>query len=101
MLFFLFRKEGGKFGFAESMPKERITTLKRDEAPVEMTDVEETAKDIVNRTETTTEVYLLAHTAYLKRVFEQLISVENVLIYCLEIQKKKSNYMMCQRMHEM
>ncbi|XP_050975065.1 exosome complex component RRP45 [Labeo rohita] len=50
------RKEGGKFGFAESMPKERITTLKRDEAPVEMTDVEETAKDIVNRTETTTEV---------------------------------------------
>uniref|UniRef100_A0A671RCP3 Exosome complex component RRP45 n=1 Tax=Sinocyclocheilus anshuiensis TaxID=1608454 RepID=A0A671RCP3_9TELE len=50
------RKEGGKFGFAESMPKERITTLKRDDAPVEMTDVKETASDIVNRTETTTEV---------------------------------------------
>ncbi|ROI16025.1 Exosome complex component RRP45 [Anabarilius grahami] len=50
------RKEGGKFGFAESMPKERITTLKRDKAPVEMTDVKETANDIVNRTETTTEV---------------------------------------------
>ncbi|NP_001006077.1 exosome complex component RRP45 [Danio rerio] len=49
------RKEGGKFGFAESMPKERITTLKRDEAPVEMTDVKETADDIVQRTETTTE----------------------------------------------
>uniref|UniRef100_A0A673IAI2 Exosome complex component RRP45 n=1 Tax=Sinocyclocheilus rhinocerous TaxID=307959 RepID=A0A673IAI2_9TELE len=49
------RKEGGKFGFAESMPKERITTLKRDDAPVEMTDVKETASDIVNRTETTTE----------------------------------------------
>uniref|UniRef100_A0A8B9HR34 Exosome complex component RRP45 n=1 Tax=Astyanax mexicanus TaxID=7994 RepID=A0A8B9HR34_ASTMX len=31
------RKEGGRFGFAESMPKERITALKRDEAPVEMT----------------------------------------------------------------
>lgn len=50
------RKEGGKFGFAESMPKERITTLKRDEVPVEMTDVKETASDIVDRTETTTEV---------------------------------------------
>ncbi|XP_026124291.1 exosome complex component RRP45-like [Carassius auratus] len=49
------RKEGGKFGFAESMPKERITTLKRDEVPVEMTDVKETANDIVNSTETTTE----------------------------------------------
>lgn len=49
------RKEGGKFGFAESMPKERITTLKRDEAPVEMTDVKETANEIVNRTETPTE----------------------------------------------
>ncbi|XP_059409845.1 exosome complex component RRP45-like [Carassius carassius] len=50
------RKEGGKFGFAESMPKERITTLKRDQAPVEMTDVKETANEIVNRTETPTEV---------------------------------------------
>uniref|UniRef100_A0A9R1SIU0 Exosome complex component RRP45 n=2 Tax=Cyprinus carpio TaxID=7962 RepID=A0A9R1SIU0_CYPCA len=50
------RKEGGKFGFAESMPKERITTLKRDEVPVEMTDVKETASDIVDRTETTAEV---------------------------------------------
>lgn len=49
------RKEGGKFGFAESMPKERITTLKREEAPVEMTDVKETANEIVNRTETPTE----------------------------------------------
>uniref|UniRef100_A0A8C2B5R1 Exosome complex component RRP45 n=1 Tax=Cyprinus carpio TaxID=7962 RepID=A0A8C2B5R1_CYPCA len=49
------RKEGGKFGFAESMPKERITALKRDEAPVEMTDVKETASEIVNRTETPTE----------------------------------------------
>ncbi|XP_052402100.1 exosome complex component RRP45-like [Carassius gibelio] len=50
------RKEGGKFGFAESMPKERITTLKREEAPVEMADVKETANEIVNRTETPTEV---------------------------------------------
>lgn len=52
------RKEGGKFGFAESMPKERITTLKRDETPVEMADVNETAEEILNKTETTTEPYL-------------------------------------------
>uniref|UniRef100_A0A673G5I5 Exosome complex component RRP45 n=1 Tax=Sinocyclocheilus rhinocerous TaxID=307959 RepID=A0A673G5I5_9TELE len=78
------RKEGGKFGFAESMPKERITTLKRDEAPVEMTDVKETANEIVNRTETPTEAYLLAHTEYLKRVLEELTLIENVLISCLE-----------------
>ncbi|XP_065110694.1 exosome complex component RRP45 [Paramisgurnus dabryanus] len=49
------RKEGGKFGFAESMPRERITTLKRDETPVEMADVNETAEEILNKTETTTE----------------------------------------------
>lgn len=71
--FILFRKEGGKFGFAESMPKERITTLKREEAPVEMTDVKETAKEIVNRTETPTEAYLLAHRAHLKIVLEELL----------------------------
>ncbi|XP_030644042.1 exosome complex component RRP45 [Chanos chanos] len=45
------RKEGGKFGFAESMPKERITALKKDEAPVEMTDVQDTANEIISRTE--------------------------------------------------
>lgn len=60
-VWFFFRKEGGKFGFAESMPKERITTLKREEAPVEMTDVKETANDIVTRTETSTEAYLIAY----------------------------------------
>ncbi|KAI4874155.1 hypothetical protein NFI96_014079, partial [Prochilodus magdalenae] len=45
------RKEGGKFGFAESMPKERITALKREEAPVEMKDVQETAEEIVSNAE--------------------------------------------------
>ncbi|KTG02976.1 hypothetical protein cypCar_00021861 [Cyprinus carpio] len=85
------RKEGGKFGFAESMPKERITTLKRDEVPVEMTDVKETASDIVDRTETTAEVYLLAYTASLKIVLEKLMLIENVLISCLEMQKYKTS----------
>lgn len=96
--FILFRKEGGKFGFAESMPKERITTLKRDEAPVEMTDVKETANEIVNRTETPTEAYLLAHTAYLKIVLEELTLIESVLISCLEMQKKTSD--VSEEMHE-
>ncbi|XP_048852484.1 exosome complex component RRP45 [Brienomyrus brachyistius] len=40
------RKEGGKFGFAESMAKERITALKTEIAPVEMTDVEKAVDDI-------------------------------------------------------
>ncbi|XP_076846861.1 exosome complex component RRP45 [Brachyhypopomus gauderio] len=42
------RKEGGRFGFAESMPKERVTALKRGETPMEMTDVQETADRIIS-----------------------------------------------------
>ncbi|XP_075947246.1 exosome complex component RRP45 [Anarhichas minor] len=45
------RKEGGRCGFAESMPQERITALKIDETSVEMTDVTERAKDIVQKAE--------------------------------------------------
>lgn len=45
------RKEGGRCGFAESMPQERITALKMDETSVEMTDVTERAKDIIQKTE--------------------------------------------------
>lgn len=76
------------------MPKERITTLKRDEAPVEMTDVKETANDIVNRTEPTTEVYLNAHITWEHGelpVLEKLMLIENVLISCLGTQKKQSD----------
>ncbi|KAM9819134.1 exosome complex component RRP45 [Syngnathus typhle] len=40
------RKAGGKCGFAESMPQERITALKMEETPVEMTDATEQANDI-------------------------------------------------------
>ncbi|MFT7807517.1 exosome complex component RRP45 [Arapaima gigas] len=49
------RKEGGKFGYVESMPKERITALKTEVAPVETTDIEMKAKDIVCRTEAPSE----------------------------------------------
>ncbi|XP_069573900.1 exosome complex component RRP45 [Brachyistius frenatus] len=45
------RKAGGRCGFAESMPQERITALKMDETPVEMTDVAERVDDIVRKAE--------------------------------------------------
>ncbi|KAI1887296.1 hypothetical protein AGOR_G00188830 [Albula goreensis] len=49
------RKEGGKFGFAESIPKQRITALKSDEAAIEMTDMEEKAEGIISSTEPPSE----------------------------------------------
>ncbi|XP_041964049.1 exosome complex component RRP45 isoform X1 [Alosa sapidissima] len=45
------RKDRGKFGFAESLPKERITALKTQEAPVEMKDIQETASAIISKAE--------------------------------------------------
>eukprot|EP00064_Thunnus_orientalis_P006018 superscaffoldBa00000607_g6032 len=54
------RKAGGRCGFAESMPQERITALKMDETPVEMTDVTETANDIVQKAEAPPQTYPLA-----------------------------------------
>ncbi|XP_060772526.1 exosome complex component RRP45 [Neoarius graeffei] len=43
------RKDGGKFGFAESITKERITVLTREETPLEMTDVQATADEIISK----------------------------------------------------
>ncbi|XP_074483667.1 exosome complex component RRP45 isoform X1 [Sebastes fasciatus] len=45
------RKAGGRCGFAESMPQERITALKMEETSVEMTDVTDRANDIVQKAE--------------------------------------------------
>ncbi|XP_029296200.1 exosome complex component RRP45 [Cottoperca gobio] len=45
------RKAGGRCGFAESMPQERITALKMDKTSVEMTDVSDRANDIVQKSE--------------------------------------------------
>ncbi|XP_061685425.1 exosome complex component RRP45 [Syngnathoides biaculeatus] len=45
------RKGGGRCGFAESMPQERITALKKEETSVEMPDATERANDIVLETE--------------------------------------------------
>uniref|UniRef100_A0A8C5HNA8 Exosome complex component RRP45 n=1 Tax=Gouania willdenowi TaxID=441366 RepID=A0A8C5HNA8_GOUWI len=45
------RKAGERCGFAESMPQERITALKMDETPVEVTDAAETANEIISAAE--------------------------------------------------
>ncbi|XP_069487265.1 exosome complex component RRP45 isoform X2 [Ambystoma mexicanum] len=45
------RKEGGKFGFAESIPDQRITALKMERAPVDTSDVEEKAGEILTLAE--------------------------------------------------
>ncbi|XP_036306066.1 exosome complex component RRP45 isoform X2 [Pipistrellus kuhlii] len=45
------RKEGGKFGFAESIAKQRITAFKMEEAPVDTSDVEEKAEEILAEAE--------------------------------------------------
>lgn len=54
----LYRKEGGKFGFAESIANQRITTFKMETAPVDTSDVEEKAEEILAEAEPPVEVYL-------------------------------------------
>ncbi|GAA6070949.1 exosome complex component RRP45, partial [Tachysurus ichikawai] len=49
-------KEGGKFGFAESVVKERITVLTREEAPLDTTDIQTTADGIVGSADALPEV---------------------------------------------
>uniref|UniRef100_A0A1A8LFM4 Exosome complex component RRP45 n=1 Tax=Nothobranchius pienaari TaxID=704102 RepID=A0A1A8LFM4_9TELE len=41
------RKAGGKCGFAESMPQDRITALKMDQTDVEMTNVSQTGSGMI------------------------------------------------------
>uniref|UniRef100_A0A8C9P2A9 Exosome complex component RRP45 n=1 Tax=Spermophilus dauricus TaxID=99837 RepID=A0A8C9P2A9_SPEDA len=45
------RKEGGKFGFAESIANQRITAFKMEKAPVDTSDVEEKAEEIMAEAE--------------------------------------------------
>lgn len=49
------RKEGGKFGFVESIPDQRITALKMEMSPVDTSDVEEKAEEIMSQAEPPTE----------------------------------------------
>ena len=51
------RKEGGRCGFAESMPRERITVLKKQETPVETEDIKEKAKEIIQKAEPPSQMY--------------------------------------------
>lgn len=52
------RKEGGKFGFAESIPNQRITAFKMESAAVDTNDVEEQAGEIIAKADPPAEVYL-------------------------------------------
>uniref|UniRef100_A0A8D2D4Y0 Exosome complex component RRP45 n=1 Tax=Sciurus vulgaris TaxID=55149 RepID=A0A8D2D4Y0_SCIVU len=50
------RKEGGKFGFAESIANQRITAFKMEKAPIDTSDVEEKAEEIIAEAEPPPEV---------------------------------------------
>ncbi|XP_025777409.1 exosome complex component RRP45 [Puma concolor] len=52
------RKEGGKFGFAESIASQRITAFKMEKAPIDTSDVEEKAEEIIAEAEPPSEVFL-------------------------------------------
>ncbi|KAE8630486.1 hypothetical protein XENTR_v10000838 [Xenopus tropicalis] len=51
------RKEGGKFGFAESLPEKRITALKMEKSAVDTTDVENKVEKIILDAEPPSRVY--------------------------------------------
>ncbi|CAJ0933269.1 unnamed protein product [Ranitomeya imitator] len=51
------RKEGGKFGFAESLPDQKITALKIEKSPVDTSDVEGKAEEIISRSEPPSDCY--------------------------------------------
>ncbi|NXQ27745.1 EXOS9 protein, partial [Alaudala cheleensis] len=51
------RKEGGKFGFAESIPNQRITAFKMDSAAVDTNDVQEQAGEIIAKADPPAEVF--------------------------------------------
>ncbi|NXY88980.1 EXOS9 protein, partial [Alcedo cyanopectus] len=51
------RKEGGKFGFAESIPDQKITAFKMDSAAVDTNNVEEQAEEIITKADPPSEVF--------------------------------------------
>lgn len=52
------RKEGGKFGFAESIPNQKITAFKMESATVDTNNVEEQAEEIITKADPPSEVYV-------------------------------------------
>ncbi|XP_057261131.1 exosome complex component RRP45 [Pezoporus wallicus] len=51
------RKEGGKFGFAESIPNQKITAFKMESAAVDTNNVEEQAEEIITKADPPSEVF--------------------------------------------
>ncbi|KFP78668.1 Exosome complex component RRP45, partial [Apaloderma vittatum] len=51
------RKEGGKFGFAESIPDQKITAFKMESAAVDTNNVEEQAEEIITKADPPSEVF--------------------------------------------
>ncbi|XP_065692334.2 exosome complex component RRP45 [Patagioenas fasciata] len=51
------RKEGGKFGFAESIPNQKITAFKVESTAVDTDKVEEQAEEIIAKAEPPSEVF--------------------------------------------
>ncbi|XP_062430007.1 exosome complex component RRP45 isoform X2 [Rhea pennata] len=51
------RKEGGKFGFAESIPNQKITAFKMERAAVDTKNVEEQAEEIITKADPPSEVF--------------------------------------------
>ncbi|NXC38392.1 EXOS9 protein, partial [Penelope pileata] len=51
------RKEGGKFGFAESIPNQKITAFKMESAAVDTNNVEEQAEEIIAQADPPSEVF--------------------------------------------
>ncbi|KAM9030456.1 exosome complex component RRP45 isoform 2-T2 [Ara ararauna] len=51
------RKEGGKFGFAESIPNQKITAFKMESAAVNTNNVEEQAEEIITKADPPSEAF--------------------------------------------
>ncbi|KFZ49191.1 Exosome complex component RRP45, partial [Podiceps cristatus] len=51
------RKEGGKFGFAESIPNQKITAFKMESTAVDTNSVEEQAEEIITKADPPSEVF--------------------------------------------
>ncbi|NXP78551.1 EXOS9 protein, partial [Ramphastos sulfuratus] len=51
------RKEGGKFGFAESIPNQKITAFKMESAAVDTNNLEEQAEEIITKADPPAEVF--------------------------------------------
>lgn len=61
------RKEGGKFGFAESIPNQKITAFKMESAAVDTNNVEEQAEEIITKADPPSEMYVFCFLSGEKR----------------------------------